>query len=118
MVDKDYALAWTFVDEAGKPRQLRFRMNFAPAGDPRTFDGTGQLVATIADGHRAANHDEIAISRPDVEEAAVDAAIEGWEDWALLHAENHGIDRWISLPAIGKRINDAGLGLDQSPTSG
>lgn len=118
MVDKDYALAWTFVDDDGRPRQLRFRMNFAPAGDPRTFDGTGQLVATIADGHRADNHDEIAISRPDVEEAAVDAAIEGWEDWALLHAENHGLDRWISLPAIRKRINDAGLGLDQPPASG
>ncbi|MGY4646250.1 hypothetical protein [Mycobacterium sp. URHB0021] len=104
MVDKDNALSWTFVDDDGRPRQLRCRMNFAPAGDPRRFDG-----------HRPDNLDEIAISRPDVEEAAIDTALEGWEDWALLHAENHGIDRWISLPAIRKQINDAGLGIDHPP---
>ena len=118
MVDKDYALAWQFVDEDGRPRQLRFRLNFALDGDPRTFDGTGQLVATIADASRRDNFDEIPISRPDVEEAAVDAALEGWEDWALLASENNGLDRWISLPAIRKRINDAGLGVDADAPPG
>lgn len=115
MVDKDYALAWQFVDDDGRPRQLRFRLNFAPADDPRIFDGTGQLVATIADATRPDNFDEIPISRPNVNEADVDAALEGWEDWALLAAENNGIDRWISLPAIRKRITDAGLGIEPRP---
>ncbi|OPX08357.1 hypothetical protein [Mycobacterium sp. AT1] len=115
MVDKDFALAWQFVGHDGRPRQLRFRMNFAPAGDPRIFDGTGQLVATIADADRPDNFDEIAISRPDVPEAAVDAALEGWEDWALLHEADNGIDRWISLPAIQHRINAAGLGVNTDP---
>ena len=32
MSEIDYALAWDFIDSAdGKPRQLRFRRNFAPA---------------------------------------------------------------------------------------
>jgi hypothetical protein len=81
MVDKDYALAWQFVDSEGKPRQMRFRMNFAPAGDPRIFDGTGQLVATIADANRPDNLHEIPLSRPHVNEDDVDTAIDGWEDW-------------------------------------
>src|SRR5689334_17010314 len=104
MVDKDYALAWQFIDDAGKPRQLRFSMNFAPAGDPRIFDGTGQLVAAIADADRLDNFNEIPISRPNVNEDDVDAALDGWEDWALLHKENNGLDRWISLSAIQSRI--------------
>ncbi|WP_179476250.1 hypothetical protein [Mycolicibacterium vinylchloridicum] len=115
MVDKDYALAWQFVDSSGKPRQLRFRMNFAPPDDPRTFDGTGQLVAAIADADRPDNFHEIPISRPNVNEDDVDAAIEGWEHWALLYTENNGIDRWISLDAIQARINAAGLGIDTDP---
>jgi hypothetical protein len=115
MVDKDYALAWQFVGDDGRPRQLRFRMNFAPPGDPRTFDGTGQLVAAIADAARIDNFDEIPISRPNVDEEAVDAALDGWESWALLHEENSGIDRWISLTAIQKCINAAGLGINTDP---
>ena len=113
MVDKDYALAWQFIDDRGTPRQLRFRMNVAPAADPRTFDGTGQLVATVADAARADNNDELPISRPNVNETDVDLAIDGWEDWALLYEANNGLDRWISLPAIQARINAAGLGPHQ-----
>ena len=115
MVDKDYAAASIFIDADGRPRHLRFRMNFAPKGDPRTFDGTGQLVAAIADADRPDNFHEIPISRPNVNGDDVDAAIEGWEDWALLHSENNGIDCWISLDAIQARINAAGLGLDTDP---
>ena len=115
MVDKDYASAWQFVDAGGRPRQLRWRMNFAPAHDPRTFDGTGQLVAAIADAGRPDNFHEIPISRPNVNENDIDAAIDGWEDWALLHEENNGWDCWISLTAIQARINAAGLGISTDP---
>ena len=56
MTEIDYALTWDFIDPAdGKPRQLRFRRNFAPRNDPRIFDGAGQLVAVVADGHRSDN---------------------------------------------------------------
>jgi hypothetical protein len=109
MVEKDFALAWTFVDDDGRPKQLRFRCNFAPPGDPRTFDGTGQLIAVIADAARRDNFEETPISRPGVLESDVDAALDGWEDWALLYTESHGIDRWISLTEIRRRIHDAGL---------
>lgn len=68
MPDIDYALAWDFIDPSdGKPRQLRFRQNYAPRNDPRVFDGTGQLVAVVADGYRPDNGDEIAISHPNVQ---------------------------------------------------
>jgi hypothetical protein len=115
MVDKDFALAWQFLSEDGRPRQLRFRMNFAPADDPRTFDGTGQLVATIADASRTDNFDEIPISRPNVNEDDVDAALDGWEDWALLHEERYGLVRWINLSVIQRRIDAAGLGFTTDP---
>jgi hypothetical protein len=113
MSEIDYALAWDFIDADGKPRQLRFRQNYAPAGDPRIFDGTGQLVAVIADGHRPDNGDEIAISEPNVALGAVTAALQGWEEWAALHVADNGFDRAISLPAIQRRIQSAGLGLKQ-----
>ena len=78
MTEIDYALAWDFVDPAdGKPRQLRFRRNFAPRNDPRVFDGTGQLVAVVADAHRSDNGDQIAISRPDVSYNAIETALHG-----------------------------------------
>lgn len=115
MVDKDYAAASIFIDTEGRPRHLRFRMNFAPKGDPRIFDGTGQLFAAIADASRADNFHETPISRPNVNEDDVDAVLDGWENWALLHEENNGIDYWISLDAIQARINAAGLGIDTDP---
>ena len=55
MADIDYGLAYDFVDTDGRPRQLRFRRNYAPAGTADTFDGTGQLVAVIADAARPDN---------------------------------------------------------------
>jgi hypothetical protein len=114
MSEIDYALAWDFIGDAdGKPRQLRFRQNYAPPDDPRIFDGTGQLIAVIADRHRTDNGDEIAISQPNVSLAAVEAAIEGWQDWATLYIADNGIDRAISLAAIRRRIEAAGLAYRQ-----
>ncbi|MEE6140589.1 hypothetical protein SKC41_30295 [Mycobacterium sp. 050128] len=106
MTDIDFALAWDFVDPAdGKPCQLRFRRNFAPRNDPRIFDGTGQLVAVVADGYRSDNGDEIAISRPGVLFDDVDAALVGWHDWATLLIADNGIDRIINLAVIRDRIS-------------
>ncbi len=110
MTEIDYALAWDFIDPAdNKPRQLRFRRNFAPRNDPRIFDGTGQLVAVVADAHRPDNGDEIAISRAGVLFDVVEAALDGWEDWATLYVDANGIDRTINLAAIRDRIRAAGL---------
>lgn len=110
MTEIDYALAWDFIDPAdGKPRQLRFGRNFAPRNDPRIFDGTGQLVAVVADAHRPDNGDEIAITRPCVLFDDVEAAPEGWQDWATLYVDANGIDRTINLAAIRDRIRAAGL---------
>ena len=61
----DFGEAWDFLDDAGRPRHLRFRRNLAPPGDPGVFAETGQLVAVIGDAGRPDNYDEIAISRPD-----------------------------------------------------
>jgi hypothetical protein len=114
MTEIDYALAWDFIGDAdGKPRQLRFRQTYAPPGEPRIFDGTGQLIAVIADLRRADNGDEIAISQPNVRQADVDAAIQGWQDWATLYIADNGIDRAISLAAIRRRIEAAGLAYRQ-----
>ena len=110
MTEIDYALAWDFVDPAdGKPRQLRFRRNLAPRNDPRVFDGTGQLVAVVADRHRSDNGDQIAISRPDVLFDDVESALVGWQDWATLYIADNGIDRIINLALIRDRIADKGL---------
>jgi len=110
--DIDYALAWEFLfPEDGRPRQLRFRQNYAPPGDDRVFDSTGQLYAVIADGHRADNGHEIAISRPGVRFDDVETALEGWQSWAVLYVDDNQIDHWINLALIRERINNAGLGL-------
>ena len=111
MTEIDYALAFDFIDPSdGVPRQLRFRRNFAPRHDPRTFDGTGQLVAVVADAHRRDNGHEVPISRPGVNFADVEAALAGWQDWATLHLADNGIDRVINLAQIRRRIDAAGLG--------
>ena len=117
MADIDFALAWDFIDpDDGKPRQLRFRQNYAPRDDPRVFDGTGQLYAIVADGHRSDNGDEIAISRPGVLFQEVEEVLEGWQEWATLHVDDTGIDRCINLADIRRRINDAGLGPTDTTT--
>src|SRR5437588_6166416 len=98
MVEIDFGEAWDFLDEAGKPRHLRFRRNLASPGDSRVFAETGQLVAVIGDVGRPDNSDELAISRPHVSYAAIQAALEGWEDWALVL--DAGTYCWISLAQI------------------
>ena len=105
-MDIDFGLAYDFIDPYdGCPRQLRFRRNHAPAADPRTFDGTGQLVAVIADRNRADNGDVLPISRPGVTQDDVEAAIEGWHHWAMLTEDT------VNLAEIRRRIQAAGLGL-------
>ena len=106
-VEIDFGEAWDLLD-AGRPRHLRFRPNLAPPGDPRVFAETGQLVAVIGDAGRPDNSDEIAISRPDVSYSAIETALDGWEDWAMVADANTYC--WISLAQIQRRVNEAGLG--------
>jgi hypothetical protein len=104
MADIDYALAWDFIDPAdGVPRQLRFQRNSVPKNDPRVFDGTGLLVAVVANGGRDDNGDSVAISRPNVRFDDVEAALEGWQTWAML------TDTEVNLAQIRRRIHAAGL---------
>jgi hypothetical protein len=96
-MDIDYALLWQFIDDRdGRPLQLRFRCNAAD-------DTTGQLIAVIADGHRADNHDVVPISRPNVAHAEVDAAMAGWQTWARI------TDDTVNLAEVRRRIHAAGL---------
>jgi hypothetical protein len=113
MPEVDYALSWDFIDTNGKPRQLRFRRNYASADDPRIFDGTGQLIAVIVDGDRDDNGDEIAISAPNVHRVHIETALKGWQDWATLYIADDGIDRCMSLSEIQRRIQHAGLAYRQ-----
>ena len=102
-MDIDYALAWDFVDLDGRPRQLRFRRDWARDESPEIFSGTGQPIAVIADAHRPDNDDTVAISRPDVSYAEVDKALDGWQSWAML------TDDTVNLAEIRRRIHAAGL---------
>jgi len=103
-MDIDYGLALDFIDDRdGRPLQLRFRRNWAPADSPETFDGTGQLIAQVVDASRADNGDIVAISRPGVARAEVEKALDGWETWAELTAET------VNLAQIRRRIRAAGL---------
>jgi hypothetical protein len=103
-MDIDYGLALDFIDDQdGRPLQLRFRRNWAPADSPETFDGTGQLIAVVTDAGRADNGDIVAISRPNVSRADIERALDGWETWAELTPET------VKLAAIRRRIHAAGL---------
>jgi hypothetical protein len=82
----------------------------APPGDPRVFAETGQLVAVIGDAGRPDNSDEIAISRPDVSYSAIETALDGWEDWAMVQDANTYC--WISLAQIQRRVNESGPGSE------
>jgi hypothetical protein len=104
----DYGDAWDFVDDDGKPYKLRFRRNPAPRKDPRIFDGTGQLIAVVADVNRPDNHAEIPISRPNVLQADVERVLDGWEQWAAVI--DTGTYCLINLARIRSRIHAAGLG--------
>lgn len=108
MTEIDYAV-WDFIDPAdGKPRQLRFRQNYAPPDDPRVYDGTGQLIAVVAKANRPDNGDEIAISIPGVLFDDVEAAIAGWENWATRYV-GPGTKRVVDLALIRDRIRAKGL---------
>jgi hypothetical protein len=115
MPDIDFGLAWDFIDPADRvPRQLRFQRNWAPAGDPPIFDGTGQLVAVVADRHRPDNGDTIAISRPNVAQSDIEAALDGWETWARVSVADRAVLRiggsnTANLATIRGRIHAAGL---------
>ena len=103
-MDIDYGLALDFIDDRdGRPLQLRFRRNWAPANSPDIFDGTGQLIGVVAAADRADNGDIVAISRPNIARADVEAALDGWEDWAELS------EHTINLAQIRRRIHAAGL---------
>jgi hypothetical protein len=57
----------------------------------------------VADAGRADNGDVVAISRPDVARADVEAALDGWEAWAELTPQT------VNLAQIRRRIHAAGL---------
>ena len=57
MSEIDYALAWDFISDDGRPYQLRFRCE-NPLSDH------GQLIAVIAKPNRPDKGHTIAISRP------------------------------------------------------
>lgn len=103
-MDIDYGLACDFIDETGRPMQLRFRRNYAPPGDPRTFADTGQLIAIVVDRHRSDDGDIVEISRPNVERTQVEKVIENWENWAML------VDDQVNLIEIKRHVHAAGLG--------
>jgi hypothetical protein len=105
-MDIDYALGWDFIDIDGRPLQLRFRRSTAP-GSPEMPGGTGQLIAVVAKYHRPDHDDVVSISRPGVPQADVDAALQGWQDWATL-IEHNG-ERVITVAQIRRRIHDAHL---------
>lgn len=98
-MDIDFGLAWQFVDLDGRPRQLRFRTE--STGD------TGQLVAVIADPHRPDAGDTVVLTRPGVGLDVVEAALEGWQQWATL-LDDCGA-RTLSLAEIRRRLHTAGL---------
>jgi hypothetical protein len=103
-MDIDYGLALDFIDDRdGRPLQLRFRRNWAPPGATETFDGTGQLIAVVADAGRTDDGDIVAISRAGVARADVEAVLDGWQEWAELTPDT------INLAQIRRRIHDAGL---------
>jgi hypothetical protein len=102
-MDIDYALMWNFVDLDGRPRQLRFRRDDGPQADADVLDGTGQLIAVIADPHRPDAGDAVAISRPGISYAAVEHALDEWRDWAMITEDT------VNLAEIRRRIHAAGL---------
>lgn len=102
-MDIDYALVFDFLDEDGRPRQLRFRRDETPADPAETLCGTGQLVAVIADPGRPDHGHTIAISRPGVRFADVERALDGWRSWAMI------TDGAVNLVEITRRIHAAAL---------
>lgn len=104
----DYAIAWQFVDSDGRPWQMRFRFNSNATANPDSDNETGQLIGVAVDPRRPNSGDETAISRPDVVRSDIDAALNGWQDWASIF--DGGSTRMIDLTKIRRRIRSAGLG--------
>ena len=100
-MDIDLGDAYDFVDEDGKPYKLRFRRNWAPRNDPRIFDGTGQLIAVVADVTRPDNHPEIAISRIVEKHGDVERSAPEWciPSATLLPSQAASASGTASLPA-------------------
>ncbi|MDA2893375.1 hypothetical protein PDG61_20845 [Mycolicibacterium sp. BiH015] len=101
-MDIDFALGRQFLDLDGRPRQLRFRCDAGDTGGD-ILSGTGQLLAVIADPQRPDLNDVVALSRPGVAFADIEAALDGWQQWAALGEEA------VSLTEIRRRIQAAGL---------
>jgi hypothetical protein len=80
-----------------------------PRNDPRIFNGTGQLVAVVADAQRPDNADEIAISRPGVLFDDVETGLDGPQDPATRYVYANGTEHTINLAIIGDRMRAAGL---------
>lgn len=112
MTDMDYRRSLDFIDPAdGKRRKMRFRFdepNVMPRKSARTIGGIGQLIAVVDEAYNPENGDEIAISRPGVLFDEVEAAIEGWENWATRYV-GPGTKRAADLALIRDRIRAAGL---------
>lgn len=102
-MDIDYGLATDFIDLDGRPFQLRFRRNWAPAGSPDVFDGTGQLIAVVTDAERRDDGNIVPISRPGVTRAAIEHVLDGWQVWAQLTEDT------ANLAEIRRRVHTAGL---------
>ena len=92
----DYALAWDFIDDDGRPYQLRFLRE-------THFSDNGQLIAVIAKPRRRDKGHTIPISRPGVNFHAVEAALTGWQTWARI------TETTVNLGAIRRCIKDKGL---------
>lgn len=95
-MDVDFGLAVDCIDHAGRPHQLRFTRT-------QHLAETGQLLAVIDDHTRADNGRITTLSRPGVNLRDVEAALDGWQDWARID------DYRADLEVIRQRIAAAGL---------
>jgi hypothetical protein len=102
-MDIDYAHAWNLVDLDGRSRQLRFRRDDDPQRATDVLCGTGQLIAVIADPQRPDRGDTVAITRPSVAYTDVDAALDGWQSWAMITEDA------VNLAELRRRLHAAGL---------
>jgi hypothetical protein len=98
-MDIDFALAWHFVDLDGRPRQLRFRTE--------SSDDIGQLIAVVAEPDRRDAGDTLALTRSGVALADVEAALDGWQQWATLVDDNGA--RCLNLAETRRRLHAANL---------
>jgi hypothetical protein len=91
------------VQYSGAPRQLRFRRDDDPQRATDVLCGTGQLIAVITDPQRPDRGDTVAISRPGVAYTDIEAALDGWQSWAMITEDT------VNLAEIRRRVHAAGL---------